>query len=290
MKIAFIGLGIMGSRMATNLAKQQVNLTVYNRTAAASQAVEAHGAHIAHSPTAAVTSADVVFTMLSTPQVIKEVAMGTNGFVQSMKQNAIWVDCSTVNPSFTQELHQFASQQGIRYLECPVSGSKLQAENGELIFFAGGTGELVSQVTFLLEYMGKRIIHAGDTGKGAATKMLVNGMLAQAMLVFGETLMLGEKMGLSREFLLDLLPKLPVSAPFLQFKAEKIRKENWEEEFPLEWMQKDLHLLTLSAYENQVAMPAANLAKELYMKAVEQGFGRNDFSAIVKSLDSGNNK
>ena len=284
MKIAFIGLGIMGSRMAANLLKNHAHLAVFNRSAEPVQALAGLGADAAASSGAAVENADIVFTMLATPDVVAKMAFGRNGFVAHMKAGAIWVDCSTVNPSFSLIAREQAAQHHVRFIDAPVAGSKPQADKGELVFFAGGTSEDLRTVEPFLSHMGSRVMHVGETGQGAAFKMLVNALLAQAMLIFSETVLLGEKLGLSRDFLLDTLPKLPVSAPFTQFKAEMMRKDEYPVQFPLEWMHKDLHLAALTAYEHQQPLPLANHAKEIYAQAKNSGLGREDFAAVHKFL------
>jgi len=284
MKTTFIGLGIMGSRMAANLLKADAALTVYNRSAGPARALEALGASVAASPAGAVDDADVVFTMLPTPEVVEEVALGQGGFVPAMKKNAIWVDCSTVNPSFSRVAGAAAARHGVRFVDAPVSGTKPNAQRGDLVFLVGGDAADVQELSPLLGVMGARTIHAGGTGQGSALKMLVNALLAQAMLVFSETVILGEKLGFERDYLLDLLPNMPVSAPFIKIKAEMIRKDDYEVNFPLEWMHKDLHLATLTAYEQGQPLFLAGLAKELYGQALESGLGREDFAAIYKHL------
>ena len=125
--------------------------------------------------------------------------------------------------------------------------------------------------------MGEKIKHVGKTGNGTSMKMLINAMLAESMLVFAETLALGEKMGLPRDFLLDTLPNLPVIAPFMQAKAELIRKENFEPHFPLEWMLKDLHLVLKTAEENGFKMEMTQLTRSLYEKANQARSGSERF-------------
>ena len=115
--------------------------------------------------------------------------------------------------------------------------------------------------------------------------MLVNMMLAQSMIMFSETILLGEKMGLDKQFLLDTIPNLVVAAPFTKFKAEMIRQDDYKVQFPLEWMYKDLHLATLTAYEHQQPLYLANMAKELFAKATNEGLGRLDFAAVHKVLE-----
>ena len=284
MNVTFIGLGIMGSRMAQNLLKNGVTLTVYNRSAAPAQALHEQGARIASSTSEAVRKADVVFTMLASPEVVEQVATGPEGFLSTLPEGSLWVDCSTVNPSFSRTAHQVAQRHKVRFLDAPVAGTKPQAEQAELVFFVGGDPSDLNEVEPLLQHMGQKVMHVGETSKGASFKMLVNALLAQSMVLFSETLLLGEKMGLSREFLLDTLPNLAVSAPFTKAKAEMIRNNDYEVQFPLELMYKDLHLAALTAYEHQQPMYLANLAKEVYARAVQRGFGREDFAAVHKRL------
>lgn len=285
-KITFIGLGIMGSRMAKNLLKKEdVRLTVANRSPEPVQALIEAGATGAHSYAEAVKDADIVFTMLSKPEVVQAVAFGEDGFLRHMHPNALWVDCSTVNPSFTLESAKQASAIAIRFLGAPVAGTKPHAENAQLTFFVGGEKTDVEEAQPYMEAMGQKVLHIGGSEKGAAFKMLVNGLLAQSMLMFSETVLMGEKMGLDRDFLLNTLPGLVVSAPFTKFKAEMIRSGDYDVQFPLELMQKDMHLLTQTAYEKEQPLFLANLTKEVYAAAVKNGLGRLDFAAIHQYLE-----
>ena len=285
MKVAFIGLGIMGSRMAANLLANGLDLTVYNRSPAAAEALVEEGARVAHSANEAVAEADVVFSMLSTPKVVRSVFFGDDGALAHMKEGAIWADCTTVNPSFSKEALAAAQEHGIRFADSPVAGTKPHAQNAELVFFVGADESVLSTIGPLLDYMGKKTIRIGEPGMGASYKMLVNVMLAQSMIVFSEAVLLGEKMGIDKDFLLNTLPNLVVSAPFTKFKAEMVRQDDYEVQFPLEWMQKDLHLAAVTAYEHQQPLYLANVAKELFAAARKQGMGRLDFAAIHRFLE-----
>lgn len=285
MKIAFIGLGIMGSNMASNLAKNNLNLTVYNRTPKKLETSGNSNVFYADSIQNALKDADIVFSMLSTPQVVEDVFFGAEGALNSMKKNAIWADCTTVNPSFSNRAFEEASKYAIRFLDTPVSGSKIPAEKAALIFLVGGEEGTLNEIQPYLHMMGSKVLHIGDIGKGASFKMLVNMMLAQSMLVFSEAILLGEKMGISKDFLLDTVPNLIVSAPFTKLKAESIKSNNYDVQFPLEWMHKDLHLAAITAFEHNQPLFLANLTKELYAGANQSGMGRDDMSAIYKFLE-----
>lgn len=285
MKITFIGLGIMGSRMATNLIENGIEITVFNRDKKKALPLREKGAIVADTITEAVIDADIVWTMLSTPQVVKELFYGVEGVLQKMKKGAIWVDSSTVNPSFCLDCSLTAKQVGVNYIDAPVAGSKPQAEDAELVFFLGGDKKEIEVLKPYLEIMGKKHVHIGEAGKGASFKMLVNAMLAQSMLMFSETVLLGEKLGLSTSFLLDVLPDLPVSAPITKVKAKAIREGDYEVQFPLEWMYKDLQLVSTTADECNQPLYLANLTKELFAEAKNQGIGRLDFAAIHQFLN-----
>ncbi len=273
-------MGVMGSAMAANLLHNEVDLTIWNRTKDKVESLINQGAFYKESPHDAVKEADIVFTMLTGPEAVEEVALSENGFLQSMKHNALWIDSSKVNPSFSKKANQLAHNVEVRFVDAPVAGSKGPAETGELVFLAGGEKPDIDQVEHLLQYMGKKTIHVGPVSQGTSFKMVVNTMLASNMAAFAESMILGEQLGLSKDFLLDTLPGMPVSAPFLQMKAEKLKNQNHEEEFALKNMQKDLHLATLSAYEENAALKITNLMKEVYAEAKVNGYGDLDFSSI----------
>lgn len=275
----------MGSAMAANLAKNNVELTVYNRTPKAFDNKGNQKVTVASSIQSAVADADIVFSMLSTPQVIDEVFFGNTGVLSMMKKNAIWADSTTVNPSFSLRASKEAISNNIRFMDIPVSGSKIPAEKAELIFLAGGSKETLNEIKPYLDMMGSKTLHIGDIGKGASFKMVVNMMMAQSMLIFSEAVLYGEKMGISKDFLLDTLPNLIVSAPVTKAKAATIKNNNYDVNFPLEWMHKDLHLAALTAYEVNQPLYLANLTKELYAEANKKGMGRLDMSAIFKYLE-----
>lgn len=285
MKITFIGLGIMGSRMAANLLKNGVEVTVYNRSKEAVNALLGKGAKTASTANEAAQDADIVFSMLSTPEVVDYVFLSEDGVLSAMKKASIWVDCSTVNPSFSLKSKQVAEKYGIRFMDAPVVGTKPHAENAQLAFFVGADESLLKEVEPYLNFMGAKVINIGEAGKGASFKMLVNIMLAQSMVIFSEAVLLGEKMGISKEFLLNVIPNLVVAAPFTKFKAEMVKEDNYEVQFPLEWMHKDLHLASVTAYELNQPLYLANMAKELFAEANKNGLGRLDFAAIHQYLE-----
>lgn len=284
MKLGWIGTGIMGSRMAANLLKHGNEVVVYNRTKANANALLNLNAGWADSPQELAAQVDVLFTMLSTPEAVQQVAFGENGFLDSLRPGSLWVDCSTVNPSFSRQMAAAAQQRQVRFIDAPVAGSKIPAEHGQLVFLVGGDASDVDACQPFWAVMGKRVIHAGGHGMGASLKMLVNLLLGEAMAAFSEALVLGKELGFEQNMLLETLLSLPVAAPFLAGKRQKIATADFDAEFPLYLIQKDLHLAAVTAYEHGVALPGVNAIKEAYALAMRRGLGNKDFSAIYQFL------
>ena len=290
MKIGFIGLGLMGSRMANNLLKEGHELYIYNRTKEKAESLIEDGAKYSETPAELAQNVDILITMLSSPEAVDEVAIGESGFLYQLTQKALWIDCSTVNPSFSKQMAVKANGMNVRFLDAPVAGTIAPAEKGELIFFVGGEEEDVKDAAPLFDIMGKKFLHLGKNGMGTSMKMVVNLILGQAMAAFSEGMILGQSLGLSKQILFDTLLGGPVTAPFLAGKKGKIEEEEFEPEFPLELMKKDFQLASISAYENNVPVPLTNLAKEIYSLADKNGLGKEDFSAIYKFLNGKENE
>jgi 3-hydroxyisobutyrate dehydrogenase/glyoxylate/succinic semialdehyde reductase len=284
MKIGFIGLGIMGSRMAANLQKQGSSLVVFNRTRAKAEPLLGACGTFSDSPAKVADQVDILFTMLANPDAVEEAALRANGFLNYLRPNALWVDCSSVNPSFSKKMAAAAAARQIRFVDAPVTGSAAVAEQGKLVFWVGGEDSDLETIRSLLLCMGNKIVHVGGHGMGTSLKMVINLLIGNAMAAFAEGMALGEGLGISREVLFDSLLGMPAVAPFLAAKREKIETGNYDPEFPLRWMQKDLHLASVSAYETDVALPVTNVTKEVYRLAMREGHATEDFSAIYDYL------
>ena len=290
MKIGFIGLGIMGSRMAANLQKHGYALVVFNRTRAKAQPLLDNGASFAESPAKLAEQVDLLFTMLAHPDAVEQAALRENGFLNHLKPSALWVDCSSVNPSFSKKMAAEAARRRVHFVDAPVTGSAPVAEDANLVFWVGADGADLETIRPLLLCMGSRIVHTGGHGTGTSMKMVINLLLGTGMAAFAEAMALGEGLGLSSKMLFDSLLGTPAVAPFLASKREKIESGNYEAEFPLRWMQKDMHLASVSAYESGVAMPLTNVTKEIYRLAMRDGHDIEDFSAIYQFTMGNNGK
>ena len=274
----------MGSRMAADLQTNGHPLVLFNRTPAKAKPLVGPCGTLADSPATLAKQVDILFTMLANPAAVEESALGDNGFLDHLRSNAIWVDCSSVNPAFSKRMAAQAARRSVRFVDAPVTGSAGPAAEAKLVFWVGAEPADLETIRPLLLCMGRRIFHVGGQGMGTSMKMVVNVLLGNAMAAFAEAMALGQGLGISRAVLFDSLLGTPAVAPFLESKRDKIESGNYEAEFPLRWQQKDLHLASVSAFESGVAMPITNAAKELYRLAMMKGHALEDFSAIYEYL------
>ncbi|MEK7395265.1 MAG: NAD(P)-dependent oxidoreductase [Fibrobacterota bacterium] len=286
MDVAFLGLGIMGSRMAANLAKAGHKVTVWNRSPEKAAALVASGCKPSPSPTKAVKGAQVVITMLADPQALRDVALGT-GMVDAMEHGSLWIDCSTIDPSTSRQMAANATNRGLRFLDAPVSGSSGAAANAKLVFFVGGTAEDVESAKPLFEAMGTRTVHAGPQSAGSSLKLVNNLFLAQAQAAWSEALGLAEKFGLSQETVNEAILPTHVAPAFLGFKRGKIEAKEWSAEFPLKHALKDIRLALTAAKEAGMDLQQLTAAESLYAQALSRGFGDSDISAIHEIASRG---
>jgi 3-hydroxyisobutyrate dehydrogenase/glyoxylate/succinic semialdehyde reductase len=202
---------------------------------------------------------------------------------------SIWVNTGTVNPSFARRMAEEARLNGVRYLDAPVTGSKDAAAGAGLLFMVGGAAADLEICRPLLSSMGKRIVHVGGDGLGSALKMVNNLLGAAAMVAFAEGAALGQALGVPRDTIFDVLLSGPMVAPIVAAKRAKIERQDYEADFSMRWMQKDLHLASISGYEAGVPLPVANVTKEIYRLAMREGYADLDYGSIYEFFTAGRN-
>jgi 3-hydroxyisobutyrate dehydrogenase/glyoxylate/succinic semialdehyde reductase len=270
--------------MAANLQAHGYNLVVFNRTRSKAEALLRGGAMWGRTPLGVAEAADVLFTMLANPETVEAAALGTEGFLRALRPGSIWVNSSTVNPSFARRMAEEARANGVRYLDAPVTGSKDAAGGARLLFMVGGDATDLEVCRPLLASMATRIVHVGALGLGSALKMVNNLLGAVSMAAFAEGAALGQALGVPRRTIFDTLLGGPMVAPVVSAKRTMIERDDYEADFSMRWMQKDLHLASISGYEAGVAMPVANVTKELYRLAMRHGYADQDYGAIYAYL------
>ena len=284
-RIGFIGLGIMGSRMAAHLRARNYELVVFNRTRDKAEPLLRAGATWGSSPKAVGADVDVLFTMLAHPEAVAAAALGADGFLSALRPGAIWVNSVTVNPSFARQMAEQAAARHVRYLDAPLTGSKRRRRPRRAVVHGRRRCGRPRICRPLLACMGTRIVHVGGLGLGSALKMVNNLLGALSMAAFAEGAALGQALGVSRQIIFDTLLGGPMVAPIISVKRAKIEHQDYDPDFALRWIQKDLHLASISAYEAGVAMPVANVAKEIYRLAMRHGYADQDFSALYAFLN-----
>jgi 3-hydroxyisobutyrate dehydrogenase-like beta-hydroxyacid dehydrogenase len=284
MAVGFIGLGIMGSRMAARLQAAGYDLVVNNRTRDKADGLVAAGAKWADKPSDAGKQSDVLFTMLAEPSAVQAVAGGVDGFLAQLKPGATWVDCSTTNPAFVGQMAEQAAAFSIKYLSAPVLGSKEAAAGGQLLFLAGGDAAVVEACKPYFSVMGRETNHLGGATAGISMKLVYNYMFASSVLAFSEALVFGQSMGIELKTLLDSLIGTAGVAPYMGSKRANFETGDFEAAFPLKWMRKDLEMASDTAYRQGAALPLLNAAKEVYALAAKHGLADADYSAIYQFL------
>jgi 3-hydroxyisobutyrate dehydrogenase-like beta-hydroxyacid dehydrogenase len=281
MRVAFLGLGIMGHAMATNLVKAGHEVTVWNRTPG--KLVE--GAGIAPTPAAAAQGAEVVWLCVSDTAAVEKILFGPEGIEHSLAEGMIIADSSTISPSATVRFAERVRARGVGYVDAPMTGSKIGAANGTLIFMVGGEEATIDRLSPLFAAMGKKIFRMGETGKGQATKLAMNLQIALIYEGFAEALTLATKLGVDSKQLVSLIEATMVRSGVVEYKAPFVLQRDFTPNFPLRLMHKDILLTLEAAKEARVKLPALETVEEIYELATEEGHRDLDYAATLTLLE-----
>jgi 3-hydroxyisobutyrate dehydrogenase-like beta-hydroxyacid dehydrogenase len=281
MRVAFLGLGIMGQAMATNLVKAGHEVTVWNR----SPGKNVDGARAADTPADAAQGAEVVWLCVSDTAAVETVLFGEKGVEQSLTEGMIISDSSTISPSATRKFAERVAQKGAQYVDSPMTGSKTGAEAGTLLFIVGGDEEVIEKLKPLYAAMGKKIFRMGETGKGQSTKLVMNLQIALIYEGFAEGLALAAKLGVDTENLVHLINASMVKSGVVEYKAPFVLRRDFSPNFPLRLMRKDIRLALDAAKEARVKLPGLETVEEIYDVAVEEGHADLDYAATLLLLE-----
>ncbi|HEV2961282.1 MAG TPA: NAD(P)-dependent oxidoreductase [Candidatus Angelobacter sp.] len=281
MRTAFLGLGIMGRPMAANLVKAGHEVTVWNRT----PGKDVPGAKTAASPAEAVQGKEAVWICVSDTKAVEQVLFGPDGAAQALEKGAVVADSSTIAPSASVQFAAKLRERGCDFLDAPVTGSKIAAEGGSLIFIVGGKETTIARVQSLFDAMGKKIIHIGDNGLGLSAKLAQNLQIAFIFEGLAEGLTLAKKLGVQPEKLFELIQASMIRSGVAEYKAPFILKKDYSPNFPLRLMHKDMHLMLDAAKENEVKLPGLEKIDEVYEAAKRAGYGDLDYAATIMLLE-----
>ena len=285
MKIAFLGLGIMGSRMAANLVAKGHELTVWNRTAATAEAFASqHGVPVAASPRAAGTDAHLVISMVVDGAQVEDILLGPDGAAE-VGRNQLFVDCSTVGPAAATRIATALNARGHGFVDAPVTGSSPRAADGTLTFMVGASPADFATVGPVLEAMGSVIVHCGAVGQGQVVKVINNARAAVNATALGQALIVAQAAGADLDALVQVLGAGSGGSAMLSLKAGPMRAHDFSTLFKLDHMLKDVRLCLAEAADAGVPFAFAADTEAVLADASEQGLGEVDFAALIEPLE-----
>ena len=281
-KITLLGLGTMGRGMAKNLLGAGYDLTVYNRTFSKAEALAADGAHAARTPAEAVKDAAIVLSMLADDKASREAWLGGEGALPAMLPGSLAIECSTLSPEWIAELNAGCAAKGVRLLDAPVTGSRVQAAEAQLVFLTGGDAATVAEATPVLRSLGKGVLHLGPVGSGAQLKLINNFLCGVQVASFAQALTWIERNGLDRAVALEFLNSAAPGSGITRGMSERMVQRTYEVNFVLHLMTKDLHYAQAAAKNFGIDLSTASVAEALFQAAEQQGESERDMSAVVE--------
>jgi 3-hydroxyisobutyrate dehydrogenase len=283
--VGFAGMGGMGSRMAGRLLDHGYPLHVYNRDPKKTQPLAQRGAVIDKTPREMAAACQVLMFSLADDAALKAVLFGPDGALEAAPAGRIFVDLSTVHPGTSHKMFETAKAKGVGFLDSPVSGSLAAAEQGSLLVMVGGEKRVFDEVRPLLTVFGQSVVYMGESGSGTTMKLVINSLLGASMQAFAEAIALGEKAGLPRDQLLDVLGQTGAVSPGQKAKLEYVHRNEYPPTFTLRLMCKDFNLVLARAAEVGAAMPATAAAQQICAAAMNAGEGEEDFAAVVRFIE-----
>jgi 3-hydroxyisobutyrate dehydrogenase-like beta-hydroxyacid dehydrogenase len=286
MRVGVVGLGIMGSRMAANLAAAGHELTVATRTPGKAEAWAAeHGARAVATPAELAGHSDVVITMVVDGAQVRDALLGATGVSRGEHDGLLCVDMSTIAPSEARRIGEALDERGLRFVDAPVTGSSPRAEDGTLTIMAGGEEADVRRAWPLFEVLGRLVLHVGPLGHGQTVKLLNNAVAAANAHTLAQALVAGAATGVDLDALVQVMAAGSGGSAMLDLKAGPMRAHDWTTLFKLEHMLKDVRLCLETTQAAGVPFPAAADAREALVAGMARGLGDADFAALLEAVE-----
>ncbi len=283
-ELGFVGLGVMGGRIARRLMEAGHTLVGYNRTRSKAEWLVELGMALAESPRAVAEEADITFSMVTGTDALLAVAEGGDGILAGLSAGKVYVDMSTVSPMASRELAERVAEMGARMLDAPVSGSVSTLEEGRLSIMVGGDEADLERVRPILLEIGSKIIHVGGNGQAVLMKIATNLSLPVQMLAFAEGVLLAEKAGIKRETAVDVLLSSVIASPMLKYRGPFVLEMPEEAWFDVDMMQKDLELALGAGRQFDVPLPTTATVDEWLTAARAMGLAKQDFAVLFEVL------
>jgi 2-hydroxy-3-oxopropionate reductase len=284
-RVGFVGLGIMGKPMATNLMDAGYKLTVHNRSPEKANELGEAGASVANSPKEVAENADIIITMLPGPPEVREIVASEDGLVHNVREGSLIVDMSTSSPILARELAWSASERGVGMLDAPVSGGDVGAIEGTLSIMVGGEEADFHRAKPLFEAMGKTITHVGPVGAGQVTKAANQVVVALTIEAVCEALVLGSAGGVAPEKILDVLSGGLAGNKVMEVKREKFLSHRFEPGGKVEFHRKDLGIALAAGREYGVVLPVTAVVYQMFEALIARGRGGWDHSALLTLVE-----
>jgi 3-hydroxyisobutyrate dehydrogenase-like beta-hydroxyacid dehydrogenase len=283
-RLGFVGIGYMGRPIARRLLESGFKLTTYDRDHSKAEELIQYGGNVAQSTSELGASCNVVLSCLPTDEAVLDIYRGPEGVFACAQRGSLVIDLSTVYPETSQELSKLGSERGIEVLDVTISGSTPTAENGLLTLFGGGDKECFAAANSIFRVIAKKYFYLGPSGSGATMKLVVNTLLGIGMQAIAEAVALGEKAGLDRNRLLNVLSETAVVAPAHVGKLQRALKSDYSPQFPIRLMNKDFGLILNLAAAVGARMPATGAAFEINARQTDEG-AEQDFSAVILQME-----
>ncbi len=285
-RVGFIGLGIMGSRMAANLARAGYEVAVCNRTAEKAHAwVAEHGGSVAATPRAAAEGAVAVITMVVDGPQVEQVLLDDDGAAHGAAPGTLMIDMSTIAPADARRIGAALAERELAFVDAPVSGSSPKAEDGTLTIMAGGSEADVARARPLFDAMGEVILHVGALGQGQTVKVISNAVGAANCATLAQALVVGKAAGVDLPSLVGVLGASAAASAMVALKAERMLAHDYTPLFRLEHMLKDVGICLSESEAAGAPFPSAALARELYVAAMGRGLAEQDFACVLEAAE-----
>ena len=285
-KLGFLGLGIMGYPMARHLLEAGHEVALWSHTANKARELAGKGnGRFCETPRQVGEHAECMFLCVGDTAMSEQVIVGPKGIIEGAKKDAVVVDASTISPSTSRSIGERLRAKGVHFLDAPCTGSKPGAEGGNLTFMIGGDKAVFERVRQYFEPMGKNLYYCGSAGMGLHAKLSQNLILSNMLQAINEGLVLSTKAGVDPNLMYEILNNSAAKSGILSFKTPFILKRDFNTNFSVKWMHKDIGLMLESAGELDVPLPITAQTQQMFRAAIAKGYGEEDICGTIRVLE-----